>query len=562
MGLTRGMFSRVSTGFNIVNPNLIVLEKQMNSEDLTRVRSYVDKWNFFDGFHWEDIEESDKPEVTENWCRRFVNKFVSAEFNDGFSFKFNEKVEEKILPFLNEVWADNKQDLLMQEMGQMKNVTGDAYIHVHFEPKYIDGVLNPDFDDPFDEYEEGRIRLFLVPSSICFPQYADGYDTGAMESCTIMFPVREEPSVFGGGLPNRYHIKRFVYTKTEIIEYQDKEELSRTPNPYGIIPIVHFKNIALAGRHFGLSDLEDLIPLNTELNLKNSDTSEILDYHASPVTVVFGARVGQLEKGANKVWGGLPKDAKVQNIELNSDLGASSDYRSSIKKAMHEIAGLPELATGSGELVGNLSGIALQIVFMPLLDTIKMKRASTGESLKLINKLIIKIAREEGLLNIDGATNKEIYSHEIIFSDVLPKDMMIELQQIQAEMKAGLEDRESAMKRLKKDNIQEKLTKIETERKENPMMYGVEPVLVANGQILVNPETGETITDNMEMMKKQLEQTDKQMELTAKTAEMQMKSQAVGANSPNKEKPVGVNAQGKEAKVNSGITNKNEGKKE
>jgi hypothetical protein len=561
MGITRGMFSRVSSGFNIVNPNLVVLEKQMNADDLARIRSYVDKWNYFDGFHWEDIEESDKPEVTENWCRRFVNKFIASEFNDGFSFKFNEKVEEEVLPFLNEVWEGNKKDLLIQQLGQMKGVTGDAFLHVHFEPKYIDGKLNPDFDDPFDEYEEGRIRLFLVPSSICFPQYADGYDTSAMESCTIMFPVRETPNVFGGGLPNRYHIKRFVYTKNEIVEYEDKEELSRTPNPYGVIPIVHFKNLSLAGRHFGLSDLEDLIPLNTELNLKNSDTSEILDYHASPITVIFGARVGQLEKGANKIWAGLPKDAKVQNIELNSDLGASSDYRDSIKKAMHEISGVPELATGSGNVVSNLSGVALQIAFMPLVDTIKMKRANTKESLKLVNKIVLKIARQEGLLTVDESIkNKDIFNHEVIFSDILPKDMMLELQQIQQEMKAGLEDREGAMKRLKKDNIQEKLTKIETERKETPMMYGVEPVLVANGQILVNPETGETITDNMEMMKKQLEQTDKQMELTARTAEIQAK--AVGANSPNKEKPVGVNAKGQDAKVNAGFTNKNEGKKE
>ena len=561
MGVTRGMFSRVSSGFNIINPNLIVLEKQMNADDMARIRSYADKWNFFDGFHWEDIEETDKPEVTENWCRRFVNKFVASEFNDGISFKFNEKVEEKVLPFLNEVWEGNKGELLLQQLGQMKNVTGDAYVHVHFEPKYIDGVLNPDFDDPFDEYENGRIRLFLVPSSICFPQYADGYDTSAMESCTIMFPIKEQPNIFGGNLPNRYHIKKFVYTKDAIIEYEDKEEVSRTPNPYGVIPIVHFKNLSLAGRHFGLSDLEDLIPLNTELNLKNSDTSEILDYHASPITVIFGARVGQLEKGANKIWAGLPKDAKVQNIELNSDLVASSDYRASIKKAMHEISGLPELATGAGNVVSNLSGVALQIAFMPLVDTVKMKRANTKESIKLVNKIVLKIGKEEGLFNVEGVNNKDLYAHEVIFSDILPKDALMELQQIQDEMKAGLEDREGAMKRLKKDNIQEKLVKIEGERKKNPMMYGITPQLVANGQILVNPETGETIATNRELMEKQLEQTDKQMELTAKTAQ-QAKAQAVGANSPAKEKPVGVNAKGKDKKINAGFNNRNEGKKE
>jgi hypothetical protein len=145
-----------------------------------------------------------------------------------------------------------------------------------------------------------------------------------MESCAIMFPVRLDNGFVGASTGNRYTIMKYEYTKDRIQIYRGKDLIADEPNPYGIIPIVHFKNVSLAGAHFGISDLDDIIPLNTELNLKNSDTSEILDYHSSPITAIFGARVSQLEKGANKVWGGLPKDAKIQNIELDSDLAAST----------------------------------------------------------------------------------------------------------------------------------------------------------------------------------------------------------------------------------------------
>ena len=565
--ITRGMFSRVSTGFNIINPNFIALEKQLNADDVRRIRDYVSKWNYYDGLHWEEIEETDKPEITENWCRRFVHKFASAEFNEGFTFKFDATVEEAILPYLNNVWDDNNGDLLMQELGQMKNVTGDAYIQVHYEPKRINGVLNPDFDDPFDEYEEGRIRLMLIPSSICFPQFKDGYDTCDMESCSVVFPVKVEAEYFGSGNADRYHIKRFVYTKEYITEYEDKIQISKIVNPYGVIPIVHFKNISLAGRSFGLSDLEDLIPLNMELNLKNSDVSEILDYHASPITAIFGARVSNLEKGANKIWGGLPKDAKIQNIELQSDLGASGAYRKDVKKSMHEIAGMPELATGSGEIVSNISGIALQIAFMPLTDTINMKRASTKKSIALINKLIIKIGKEKGLFKLpEGISNSLLYKHEVAFNSILPKDILLELEQIQLELKAGLENREGAMKRLKKDDIQKKMKDIVKERREFPMMYGVTPQVLTNGQILVNPETGEMITDNMEATNRSLDLQEKQAKSAEKTALATAKAignegTTVGTASPQKSKAVGVNAKGGDVKVNSGIGNKNEGSK-
>ena len=533
------MFANFSTGFNFVNPNLIAFEEMLNAEDVQRIRKYMTNWNFYDGFHWEQIESSDKPQVTQNWCRRFVNKFVSAEFNGGLSFKFDEEVEDVVLPFLDEIWDDNKQDKLLQEVGQLKGVTGDAYVHIHFEPKFLeDGSPNPDFDDPFDLYEKGRIRLFLVPSSICFPTFKDGYDTDAMESCTIMFPIRKAPTVFGLSNANKYNIMKYVYTKSTIQIFDGKDLVDSFDNPYGVIPIVHIKNLSLAGRHFGMSDLDDIIPLNTELNLKSSDISEILDYHSAPITIVKGARVSQLEKGANKVWGGLPEKADVFNLELNGDLQAAQNYRNQIKTSMHEVGGIPEFALGGGEIPSNLSGIALQIAFMPMLDVVSSKRKLTGESIKLINHIIIKMGITEGIISIpSGIKTAKFYRHEVVFGDILPKDMVQELEQLQQEFKLALVTREEAMKRLKKDSIQENMSKIDSERKEFPMVFGANPMLVGAGAKLVSPETGKVIIDNPAPIKP-----------------------ATGDTGDNK--PVGTNKDGKDAKVNSGLTNTNPGKTE
>lgn len=543
MSITRGMFANFSTGYSVVNPNLIAFEEMLNAEDVQRIRKYMLNWSFYDGFHWEQIDASDKPEVTQNWCRRFVNKFVSAEFNGGVSFKFDESVEDVVLPYLNDVWEDNKRDMLFQELGQLKSVTGDAYIHVHFEPKYNeDGSLNPEFDDPFDMYEKGRTRLFLVPSSICFPTFKDGYDTGAMETCTVMFPIKQQPTVFGLSNASKYKIMKYKYTSSTVEIWEGKELKDSYPNPYGVIPIVHIKNLQLAGRHYGLSDLEDIIPLNTELNLKSADISEILEYHSAPLTIVSGARVSQLEKGANKIWGGLPKDSKVYNLELNSDLQAAQNYKNDIKTSMHEVGGIPEFALGGGKIPSNLSGVALQIAFMPMLDVVNSKRMITEEAIKRINSIIIKIGLTEGLIAIpEGVKTMKFYKHDVLFGDILPKDLVMELEQLQQEFKLGLVSREDALKRLKKDSIQETLTKIDGERKEYPMIFGMSPVMVGAGQKLVSPESGEVIIDNPAPI------------------------QPVGGETPkseDKNKPVGTNKEGKDIKVNSGVTNKNPGKKD
>jgi hypothetical protein len=254
--------------------------------------------------------------------------------------------------------------------------------------------------------------------------------------------------------------------------YEDKEEIDKMDNPYGIIPFVQIKNFPIAGRTYGMGDLEDIIPLNVELNTKRSDISEIIDYHSAPITCVFGAKIGNLEKGANKVWGGLPKDAKVANLELQGDLGASSNYTDSLKTAMCEIGGVPETVLGGANAISNTSGVALQYMNLPLIEKTRIKRQCTKTSLETVNKMILHIALLEGLIEKpDNISKKDFLYNEVTLPDTLPKDELLELQKLESEMKLGLECRHGAMERIGKEDINQKLAEIDKEREEHPELF-------------------------------------------------------------------------------------------
>lgn len=470
---------------DLATANLLAIGADLLPEDVQQLVRYRRYWNFFEGFHWEEIEESDKPEITQNYCRAFINKFVAFELGTGFSIKMEPAVETVALEFLNNVWEDNNKLQLCNEFGQMKAVCGDAWIQVLFESKFIKDNAgnespNPDFDDPYDEYDKGRIRLLSVPTNIVFPRYKGGIDKEQLVELIIMYPMPKDPLHPNNG----YYLYRQIWTKEKVDIYKGKELVETIPNKYKIIPFFHIKNFPLAGRTYGLSDLEDLIPLNTELNLKKSDLSEILDYYGAPVTVIYGARATQLEKGANKVWGGLPKDAKVENLELKGDLKAGVDYAGDIKTAMHEIGGVPESSLGKEMNISNTSGVALQVTLMPLIERVRVKRSFTSEAISQINKFILKIGVEEGLITKPDTltddtgkeikiTNKDFYQNEVIFEDNLPKDRLVEIQEIQLEMKLGLCDREEAMKRLGKADIQTRIGEIDVDMKKTPYIYGL-----------------------------------------------------------------------------------------
>ena len=63
-----------------LNSYKAVLSEHLTSTDRELLDEYIEKWNFYEGYHWENIELQDKPQVTKNYCRAFVNKFVAFEF--------------------------------------------------------------------------------------------------------------------------------------------------------------------------------------------------------------------------------------------------------------------------------------------------------------------------------------------------------------------------------------------------------------------------------------------------------------------------------------------------
>ena len=461
---------------DILNTGMLSLEGHLTDEDTTRLQRIKRAWNFYEGYHWEEVPMSDKPQITENYCRAFVNKFVAFELGKGFTTKYSDVMIGKkvndidtLEDYMKKVWDYNLQDQFSVELGQSKSITGDSWVQVRF-------YSPEELVDPFEEHPDGMIRVMVIPTNVAFPEY-DVHDKSKLVKLTMMYPIEVEDTSL---IMKRTKIKKVVYkqiwTKDRVEEYIGKDLKSKGENKYGIIPFVQIKNFPVVGKTEGTSDIEDLIPLNVELNMKKSDISEIIDYHSAPVTVVFGAKVSALEKGANKIWGGLPKDAKVQNLELNSDLRASVDYVGGLKMAMHEIGGVPTGALGGTQAISNTSGVALQFINMPLIERTRVKKMCTQSGLEQVTKLILLISfMEKLIIKPEEVSGYDFFYSEVKLPDTLPKDTLIELQELESEMRMHLESRTGALERLGRDDIEKKIAEIDKDFRESPEAYGQQP---------------------------------------------------------------------------------------
>ena len=165
-------FERTRGYDSVINGKLDKGYLELNSTQNSRYNYIRRCWDFFEGYHWENIPPSEGVQHTINYCKAFVNKYVAFELGEGFKFNTSDAMNNvKVTPegktsfeYLESVWKDNNKEVLTHEIGQMKSVTGEAWVRVYYAPVGT-------FSDPFNIYSSGRIELLLLPTSAVYPDW-------------------------------------------------------------------------------------------------------------------------------------------------------------------------------------------------------------------------------------------------------------------------------------------------------------------------------------------------------------------------------------------------------
>lgn len=450
---------------------------QLQTEHQRRLRFYQRAWNFYRGIHWGQSRPEDEAYVTLNYCRKFVDKHTNFLFGRGIKIGIpddaatpeNETLEKEFIRVaLEEVWARSSEDSFLLELGQMGSVTGDAFVKIAWES-----------EDPFTP---PRVRLDMLPSGYVFPYFGGprGVDRKKVNSILVIYPRYKDPyasaiqnasGIFSANVQlyaeHWYptHVDIFFNMRGGVKQQPD----ARFLNPIGRIPIVHIANYPMAAQYFGVSDLVDIIPLQVELNEKATDMSDVINYHASPVTVITGASVSSLERGANKMWG-MPDGSKVKNLEMTGDMAASMNYFRAIKTAFHEIGSVPEGVLGTVQENVEESAAARALQYMPLTEVRRAKIKTYGQGIREINEISIRM-----LDLFDNEFHAQFvllpktfsrFKTTVGFADPLPRDESIQLSNDEKRLTLGLDTRKKILEREGKSRaeIDEILADADAER--------------------------------------------------------------------------------------------------
>jgi hypothetical protein len=477
-----------------------------------RLNRYSLNWAMYLGHHWGYRREQGEMQISLNYYRAFIDYIDRFTFGNGVHFR-SPKATEAIVPArLERVWnIDNDKMHVLLEMAQLGSITGDCFVKIAYEEAWEDSIgrLHP-----------GRVRILPLNSAFAFPEFHP-------HDRSRLLRFKHKYRFWGTSLEGT----RQVFTYTEILtddvieEYVNDELIDSRPNPLGVIPVVHIANIPVSGSPWGLSDAHDIISINRSYNEIATDVADIINYHAAPVTVIVGAKQGNLEKGAKKVWGGLPKDAQVFNLEGGSaGLTGAMQYMQMLKLSMHEMMNVPESALGQAQPISNTSGVALSIQFQPLMNRYAQKSSVYGRGLERINELVLinlAIKEPETFMHnpeTDGPISAGqlpqldpndpltyvTYAH---FPPPLPLDKLVLLNELQQKMSMGLESKEGALRALGEEFPLEKINEIRSELMDDAKGEGALNLIKAQVQkqlmditgMMVGPDGTATPMDPMMM---------------------------------------------------------------
>lgn len=371
-------------------PGEKIMERQFAEtlmyEELQRIATYKERWRLYRGQHDKPLRvKPNQPDdnVTVNFAGLIVNKGVSFLFGDEVQFNTDSERERNAdEQRLDAIWDANRKPSTLQKLALNGAIAGTGYVML-VERDPLTGnlprilVLDPEM--MFPTWDEEDVDL-PIRWRMQWPS-VDSQTGKAVERRKLITPANGDPRTTQ------------TWDIVDEIKRSNKWEPLRDARwNYPFSPIVHCQNLPMPNSFYGLSDLEDdVIGLNGSINFSLSNTGRILKFHAHPKTWVTGTSAKGIDASVDGVIGLPSADARIGNLEMQSDLASSIEYYRELRQALHAVARVPEIATGKMDAVGQLSALAMEILYEPLVEKTKQKRNTYGDLLREVNRRLLAI---------------------------------------------------------------------------------------------------------------------------------------------------------------------------
>lgn len=366
--------------------------------------------------------------VLANFCRTIVDTSVGYLFGEDVTFSVDESRERNELEkWWDEVWEYNKKGVLLQRLATNGAICGHAFLKIRIDERHpyprlvvIDPV-NVTVHSAPDDYED--VIKYVIQWN--------GLDT-------TTDPKKQIAMVYRQTIEYNYESGTWVITDERTRSDRATlmtgwELLAQEEWPFPWPPIIDCQNLPSANEFWGMADLEpDVVMLQEALNRSISNLNRILRIYAHPKMYTKGLNEAQQRQISIDADGmiHLPgQQGEINVLQTTPDLRASIEFYIKLREAIHQLSRTPEITTGKVDNIGPLAGVALRILYGPLLQKTLQKQLTYGYLLKEINRRLAEIG---GF----GDNNIPI----LTWPEIVPSDPVAEGQSLMLDKQFGASD--------------------------------------------------------------------------------------------------------------------------
>lgn len=221
--------------------------------------------------------------------------------------------------------------------------------------------------------------------------------------------------------------QRRIITVTEVLgpnawqRYENGALAGEGENPLGFVPVVHIQNLAQPYYYEGVSDVEQLSPLQDELNTRLSDRASRITMQAFKMYLAKGLdSFSDKTISPGRLWFTDNPEATIETFGGDGACPSENLHIAEVREAMDKISGVTPVVAGVlKNKLGNLtSGVALKMTFMGMLTKTARKQLTYGQGLRAIAQLALTILDKAGVY----ATAPAERQVDVVFANPLPED--------------------------------------------------------------------------------------------------------------------------------------------
>jgi hypothetical protein len=367
-------------------------------------------WNYYRGRHAKPLVV--KPgqaddNVTLNFSRRVVDKGLAFLFGPGVEFEMDgSDAQTPAEEHLGQVWGTSEQRRrTLLDLGLNGAIAGTAFLRIY-------PAAQPD----------ALPRLAVIDSAL-MDVVANVDDLDDVRAYMMLWRA--------GALWKRHRVDlqengQWLISEEEMERSNQWRLVNETAWEWTFPPVFMCQNLPHPNDVWGISDLEEA-DINDAINWTASNINRILRFHAHPKTIGLGFRPDKLQNTAiDQFWSVDEKDAKVFNLEMQSDLASAYQMLQALKETYAKVSGVPSLDPDKIN-VGQLSGFALRILYGDLLEKTNVKRVTYGALLADVNAALLALGGYGEGLRVN-----------CVWGDPLPVSTAEEVQGLTADRANGL----------------------------------------------------------------------------------------------------------------------------